>query len=350
MPMTEYNTVVDCLLAWYIQEQRILPWRQTKDPYKIWISEIMLQQTRVDTVIDYYCRFINTFPSIIHLAEAELDIILKQWEGLGYYSRAKNIYKAARMVVEQYEGKFPNTYEQIIHLPGIGAYTAGAILSIAFNRSYPAVDGNVLRVISRIFLIQNNIGDTAVKKEIHDIVQFLIPEGRAGDFAQALMELGAVICIPRMPKCTICPVHSECRAYHENKQDELPIRSKPRKQKQVLRYIAIIKNNNEILMRKRREGELLGGLWEFPGVEADTIEQFQEKFYVEYGLLIQVDDHILDCEHIFTHIHWKMKVYRCRIVEKHVGNIVENSTWMSKERMNEIPIPTAFQKIKKAVF
>jgi len=338
------------LVSWYRKHHRRLPWRKCKDPFGIWISEIMLQQTRVETVINYYHDFMKRFPTVQDLAKASLDDVLKQWEGLGYYYRARNIYKTARLIIEKHKGKFPKTYEDTLSLPGIGAYTAGAILSIAYNQCYPAVDGNVLRVISRVFLIQKDIGHAHTKAKISHIVKALIPTGKASDFNQALMELGAVICLPEHPKCLLCPIRTLCRAFKYEKQDYLPIKTRKTKQRVVHRFVGVIKKGKKVLMRRRPENGLLAGLWEFPGVEAKTKREFRNGFFLDYGLHVEPIQFIMDSEHVFTHIHWKMKVFECKI-NGHANNKgLGEMRWISKSDLSRVAIPVAFQKIKDHVF
>lgn len=340
---------VQSLLKWYQKNHRKLPWRDRRDPYAIWISEIMLQQTRVETVIGYFNRFMNVFPTIEMLANAHIDEVLKLWEGLGYYSRAKNIYKTARIIASEYGGEFPSMHKEVIDLPGIGPYTAGAIMSIAYNKSYPAVDGNVLRVIARVYYITEDIGKQKTKKEIEDVVRYVIPEGEAGDFTQALMELGATICTPTSPKCLACPIRKNCKAFEEKIQEKLPIKSKKAKRKVEKRYVAMIKQNEDVLMKKRPDEGLLAGLWEYPNVRANNKQEFVSRFKEKYGILIKPVSFIGTAEHIFTHIHWKMKVYEC-IIENHLqsaGKIINTMEWISKEGRKNITIPTAFKKVEK---
>lgn len=335
------------LIRWYQRDQRDLPWRQRKDPYGIWISEIMLQQTRVETVIAYYERFMHRFPTIYDVAKSPLEDILKLWEGLGYYSRARNIHKTAVLIVEQYKGVFPKTYEEVISLPGIGPYTAGAILSIAYNQAYPAVDGNVLRVISRLFLVEKDITLQSTKREIEDIVRYYIPEGAASDFTQAIMELGALICIPTSPRCSQCPIQENCKAFIQGEEQNLPIKAKKAKPKIENRYIAVIYKGDSVLMNQRKEGGLLGGLWEFPGVQAENKKEFVEKFQKKYGLVIQPESLLLKTEHTFTHRHWKMKVYKCTLSS--FDSMMPTMQWATVSIMEKLTIPTAYQAILQKV-
>lgn len=253
------------LLDWYDRNKRDLPWRRHRDPYYIWVSEIMLQQTRVDTVIPYFQRFIERFPTIEALADAPEDEVLKCWEGLGYYSRARNLQQAARQVKEQYGGMMPSGKDEVAGLKGVGPYTAGAIRSIAFNIPAPAVDGNVMRVLSRYFLIEEDIMKVRTRTHMEELVMTLIPEGRASDFSQALMELGALVCTPKSPKCLTCPVMHHCAARFEGKEEQLPIKTKAKPPRPEYRLTAIVEGSGQhqgkILVRRRPATGLLAGMW-----------------------------------------------------------------------------------------
>jgi A/G-specific adenine glycosylase len=338
---------VDKLLRWYDQEKRDLPWRNSSDPYAIWVSEIMLQQTRVETVRDYYQRWMERFPDIKSLAEADSDAVLKLWEGLGYYSRAKNLHKAAQQIYEELGGIFPSAYKQIIDLPGVGPYTAGAIASIAFGLPIPAVDGNVLRVMSRIFaLVEINQRD--IKKAISDQVALGFPLGRTGDFSQALMELGALVCLPRNPACSSCPLTSDCMAFAQNKQNQWPIVKQKNPVKKIQRQVAVIINGDYILMHQRPAKGLLADLWEFPGVEGSRKKDFAAEFADEYGVRLKIGKHLLDARHVFTHLVWEMKVYEAMLESNDNLDQRTEFRWVNQEELEKLAIPTAFQKIKQA--
>jgi len=260
-----YLRIQQALLDWFAANAQDLPWRRTRDPYAIWVSEIMLQQTRVQAVVPYYERFLRRFPTVETLAQARLDTVLKLWEGLGYYSRARNLHAAARKIVAQFDGRVPTTREELLTLPGIGRYTAGAIASIAFGRREPVVDGNVTRVLCRIFRIGDNPKDAAVQQRIWSIAQKLTPEGHAGHFNQALMELGREVCRPRNPKCDDCPVCHLCAAKRHNEQSSLPARVPKKRLPSHIVVVGVIYRQGRILIDKRKPEGLLGGLWEFPG-------------------------------------------------------------------------------------
>ena len=254
------------LLDWFHKNKRSMPWRETSDPYKIWISEIMLQQTQVNTVIPYYERFLERFPSVEDLAEAPQQTVLKMWEGLGYYSRARNMHKAAREVVTEYDSQFPDTYGKLLKLKGIGPYTAAAVSSIAFQRQQAVVDGNVIRVLSRYFGIRDDVRRSAVKHDIQDIADSIIPESEPGDFNQAVMELGATVCTPKKPECGSCPLSVDCVAYKTAETDTIPYKSPRKKVPHHNIGVGLITNESgELLIALRPDDAMLGGLWEFPG-------------------------------------------------------------------------------------
>lgn len=307
------------LLAWYRSGNRDLPWRRSRDPYFIWVSEIMLQQTRVDTVIPYFNRFVERFPTVRDLAEAPEEDVLKLWEGLGYYSRARNLQAAAREVAERYGGKIPDDKEAVSGLKGVGPYTAGAILSIAFNRPEPAVDGNVMRVLSRYFCIDEDIARPATRTRMEGLVRELIPEGAAGDFNQALMELGALVCTPRSPHCLICPVMEHCAGRIAGREEELPVKSKAKPPKPQHRLAVLARRaDGRVLARQRPAQGLLARLWELPHVEAPgadvwgSAEQgprwLAETLALE-GVSVEPKQHVGDAEHVFSHLHWYVRVW-----------------------------------------
>ncbi|ARD47691.1 A/G-specific adenine glycosylase [Sporosarcina sp. P37] len=302
----------DALLGWYEAEKRDLPWRRTDNPYYIWISEVMLQQTRVETVIPYYERFIERFPTMQDLSDAPEEDILKMWEGLGYYSRVRNLQSGVREVVETYGGQVPNNRKEISTLKGVGPYTAGAILSIAYGVPEHAVDGNVMRVLSRILLIEEDIALARNKKLFEQAVMELISEEDPSSFNQALMELGATICTPN-PHCLLCPVRDFCIAFSEGKQQQLPIKIKKQKMKHVsLAAFAIQNEEGNWLMQKRPDTGLLAGLWEFPMTElqdAPAVETFEKEHHVKLKNSIE----LTRFSHVFSHITWDIHVYRAQL-------------------------------------
>lgn len=333
--------IVEPLLQWYKENARVLPWRENSDPYRVWVSEIMLQQTRVEAVIAYYQRFMENFPNIEILAVAPEEKVMKLWEGLGYYSRARNLKKAAEVISEQYKGKFPEEYSEILKLPGIGKYTAGAISSIAFGQPCSAVDGNVLRVITRLEENGTDIKDEKFKKQIGEKLEAVYPVGCCSEFTQSLMELGATVCVPNgEPKCEECPLKRGCSAYKNNTWQKYPVKQEKIKRKRIDKTVLILSIEQKIAVRKREEKGLLGGLWELPNVDEKMNEQEVKQWLEERGIeVIQIKKH-KSAKHIFTHLEWYMKCY-------HVVCKEENSSfeWASKEELNQtIPLPTAFRK------
>lgn len=331
------------LLSWYQAEKRDLPWRRTSNPYYIWVSEVMLQQTRVDTVIPYYERFISKYPTMESLAAAEQDELLKMWEGLGYYSRARNLQEGVREVVEIYGSEVPSNRKDISTLKGVGPYTAGAVLSIAFGIPEHAVDGNVMRVLSRLLLIENDITVPRTKKIFENVIMDLIDQQDPSSFNQGLMELGATICTPK-PKCLLCPVREFCSAFHEGRQEELPVRTKKKKGKIIpMASFAIQNEEGKWLLRKRPETGLLANLWEFPMVELNQDENAENIFYEKFDIQLDPLIKITAFKHIFTHLTWAMSSYRARITE--IETIPEGYQFFTGEEVESLPKPVAVVKI-----
>ena len=336
-----YQRLPKRLLNWYQQNARQLPWRENCDPYPVWLSEIMLQQTRVDTVIDYYNRFLEIFPTIHELAAADEERVLKMWEGLGYYSRARNLHKTAKIIVEEYEGKFPRTYQELLKLPGIGSYTAGAISSISFNLPLAAVDGNVLRVISRITEDYRCIDEEKTKKDIGNRLGEVYPRNRCGDFTQSLMELGATICLPNgLPLCEECPMMDLCMANKNKVQGLLPVRKEKSPRKIQQRTLFIFHSQDRIALQKRKEKGVLEGLWELPNIDG-ILEESEVSLYVEkLGGLGYVIKKKKKGQHIFTHIKWEMVCY-----DIHCPSTFGPYIWADPQAIEkEYSIPTAFKK------
>ncbi len=334
------------LLEWYDSSARILPWRNDPSPYRVWISEIMLQQTRVDTVKPYFERFMKAVPTIQDLADISEDQLLKLWEGLGYYSRAKNLKKAANVIMQEFGGQIPCDIERLKSLPGIGPYSSGAIGSIAFGIRVSAVDGNVLRVIARISANRGDITNRIVKKEIEDMVNQMLPMTRVGDFNQALMELGATICLPSgSPKCAACPVHALCDAHSQGIEDELPIKSKKKDRKIEHKTIFVIEYEGNIAIKQRPSEGLLSSLWEFPNVEGHLTYEESEKKLNEWGITLSEIMPMKNSKHIFTHLEWHMIGYYIP-----AQSIEENNqlVWVTREKIKEqYSIPTAFKAYLK---
>jgi len=335
------------LLTWYRSEKRDLPWRKTDDPYRIWVSEIMLQQTRVDTVIPYWNRFLEAFPTVHDLANADRQQVLKLWEGLGYYSRGRNLHDAAKMVSEKFDGRLPDTYEEISRLKGIGPYTAAAILSIAFNKPYAVVDGNVIRVLTRYFGIDNDIRSVSVKNRIQQHAQKLIPKNEPGDFNQAIMELGATVCTPTSPECSSCPVSAGCIASQTSRTDVIPYKSKAKKIPHHKIGVGLIVNESgQLLIALRPENAMLGGLWEFPGGKNEKGESLEEtvirELREELGAKVRVLDKYMQLKHAYSHFKITLHAYWCTIISgKPVPRSSERLKWVSLDEIDQYPFPKA---------
>lgn len=340
---------IDELLAWYQAYKRDLPWRHTRDPYHIWLSEIMLQQTRVEAVKPYYARFLEVCPTVGALAELPEERLFKLWEGLGYYSRARNLQKAARTVMEVYDGKMPRTYEELRRLSGIGDYTAGAIASIAFGIRVPAVDGNVLRVLSRVSGSRSDITEQSTKDAYRQALLPLIPPA-AGDFNQSLIELGATVCVPNgEPKCALCPLAAECVAARDGLTDELPVRSakKPRKIQPLT--VLIIQDGNRTALRKRPDKGLLAGLYELPNVQGHLDEDQVLTHIRALGFEPLRIKRLDDAKHIFTHIEWQMIAYAVQITPEFDGYHGASDTLIvqNDDLHSNYAIPSAFSAYVK---
>lgn len=335
------------IVDWYELNKRNLPWRKDTNPYHVWISEIMLQQTRIEAVINYYHRFMTEIPDIATLAMIEEDKLLKLWEGLGYYNRAKNLKKAAIKIMNEYQGKFPTKYVEIIKLPGIGEYTASAISSICFNESQVTIDGNVLRVYTRFYNDTRNIDDMKTKKEIRDELMRIIPK-ESGDFNQGLMELGETICLPNgIPKCNICPLAKNCQSRKENNYLAIPVRNPKREKKIETFTVLLFKYQDEFAIYKRTHESLLNNLWSFPMLEnsltISELKNYLEKQQILYKEINLGPKNI----HVFTHKKWQMQSFFIEVSTKE--NLLDY-TWIKKfDLENTYAIPTALQPFKQAV-
>ena len=362
------------LLAWYVRHKRDLPWRKSNNPYHIWVSEVMLQQTRVETVIPYFRRFIDKFPTVETLANAPEEEVLKAWEGLGYYSRARNLQAAVREVQERYGGVVPDSKEDLSSLKGVGPYTAGAILSIAYNKPEPAVDGNVMRVLSRFFLVEDDIAKPATRAKMETLAKELIPEGKAGDFNQALMELGATVCTPKSPHCLVCPVTERCAGRIEGVAERLPVKTKAKPPRPENRIVAYVEGTGaltgKVLIRQRPADGLLARLWELPHFEADRpgnvpsqdgrthpkhaqaeaeadMQTLRTMLSAELGIAAEPVGWLMDAQHTFSHIHWNLRVYRFRFAgyTDKPGSSSAEWHWFSSEEASRYPFPNVFLKI-----
>ena len=330
-------------MGWYQENARNLPWRRTRDPYAIWISEVMLQQTRVETVIPYYQRWLEEFPTIGSLAAAEQDQVLKVWEGLGYYSRARNLHKAAILIVEEHQGQLPSDSEALLSLPGIGRYTAGAILSIAFEQAAPILDGNLRRVLTRVFNISSPIQTAKTEKILWAIAEDLVPLAEPGDFNQALMELGALVCLPKNPHCDACPLDQDCQANLRGIQKDLPVRKPKTPLPHLQVTAAVILDGVQILLAKRPPGGMLGGMWEFPGgtqEEAETLlETLTREIKEELSLEIEIGEKLGTYQHAYTHYKVTLHAYQCRMVsESWQLNYHTEAAWVSPQDLTNYPM------------
>jgi len=353
------------LLRWYEREKRDLPWRRSRNPYHIWISEIMLQQTRVETVIPYFERFMVRFPTVRDLAEAPEADVLKAWEGLGYYSRARNLQAAARQVVERHNGEVPRDKAAIAALKGVGPYTAGAILSIAYDQPEPAVDGNVMRVLSRFYNLDDDIAKPSVRVSMERLAGALIPEGKAASFNQALMELGALVCVPRSPGCLGCPVAAQCAGRLAGREQELPVKTKAKPPKPVHRLAVLIEIDGEainpgkrVLVRRRPDEGLLAGMWELPHVEAPNASIWADReaaadwlkgALAAEGLQVRPIQPIAEAEHVFTHLHWFIKVWGAGLVLE-AGEPAGAYRWIDRQEFEQLAWPNVFRKLLRSHF
>jgi A/G-specific adenine glycosylase len=338
------------LLGWFDEFQRQMPWRNTRDPYAIWVSEIMLQQTQVKTVIPYYEGFMASFPTVNALAAAPEDRVLKHWEGLGYYSRARNLHKAAKLLVTDYNATLPDSAEGLQALPGIGRYTAGAIASIAFGLSEPVLDGNVMRVLTRLRNIDAPLEETSTQELLWTLASSLIPAGKAGDFNQAMMELGATICRPRKPACGICPISPHCLARRAGCQEQLPNKKRPAKVPHHTVVAGVIwkgrGKGRKVLIDKRPTGGMLGGLWEFPGgkvTKGETLpDALAREVLEEVGLTIAIGEEIDITRHAYSHFTITMHTFDCTLVSGRARAIeVADVKWVRADELGDYAFPKA---------
>ena len=337
------SNIVTPLLNWYHTYARTLPWRQSPSAYHIWVSEIMLQQTRVEAVKAYYNRFTAELPTIADLAACQEEKLLKLWEGLGYYNRVRNMQKAAIQVMTQYHGEMPHSYEELLKLPGIGSYTAGAVASIAYGIPVPAVDGNVLRVITRMTANYGDITKQNTKDEITKQLQAIMPKQHAGDFNQALMELGATVCIPNgEPQCFVCPVQTYCKAFQDGLTTELPIKSKKKPRRIENKTVLLLISESAVALQKRDSKQVLAGLWQFPNVEGHlsphAVQTQIDQWHIPAKQILESKQ----SKHIFTHIEWHMNSYLI-FCEAQAIDLCDQIEWMEKQDLEHIAIPTAFQ-------
>ncbi len=329
------------LVPWYRQNARALPWRQDKEPYHVWLSEIMLQQTRAEAVKGYYTRFLRALPTIASLAACEEAALLKLWEGLGYYNRARNLQRAAALIQSQHGGQFPTDYAAIRALPGIGDYTAGAVASICFEQPTPAVDGNVLRVISRLTESFVPIDSPPLKKQVASSLAQVYPEGACGDFTQSLMELGATVCLPNgQPRCGDCPLAQLCGARRGGTQQSLPVKKKKAARRLEQKTVFLLRCRGRIAVERRKEAGVLRGLWQLPNVSGRYGDGEIAAVLARLGVPEFSLERRVERKHIFTHIEWDMVCY-----EMQCGEMTPRFTWVTPEELEaNIPLPTAFRQ------
>ncbi len=347
-PAPSIRPIQKALLGWYDRSKRDLPWRRTKDPYAIFISEMMLQQTQVKTVIPYFGRFLKELPHWRALAKADEQKVLKLWEGLGYYRRARNLRAAAQKVVTDHQGKLPDSLEEILELPGVGRYSAGAVLSIAFGKPLTLVDGNVIRVFSRLFRLKGDLKTGPGNKKVWQIAEELLSQERPGDFNQALMELGATLCFPEAPQCLLCPLREHCGAAQEGKQEDYPEASEKPENVEVQMAAVLAVKKGKILVRKRGADERwLKGMWEFPSTEGETFEKALASLEKKFKLKAD-PAHFQEVRHQITHHKVHLKLFQARAV----GNLPKgvNVLWATPEELKGLPFSSAQGKLRKKVF
>ncbi len=339
------ENIVEPLLLWYQDEKRILPWREQPSFYHVWLSEIMLQQTRVEAVKGYYTRFLTELPTIESLAQVREEKLLKLWEGLGYYNRVRNLQKAAKIIVEEKQGIPPHTYDELLKLPGIGEYTAGAIASICYQEKVPAIDGNVLRVMMRLMNSNRDITLPKTKKELWNEMLPILPK-EVGTFNQALMELGATVCVPNgKPYCSKCPLQSMCQAYVFQTTDQIPVKTKKKERKVEQKTILIFCNDKEVALQKRNHTGLLAGMFEFPNVEGWISKKEVEEFTRKQGLEPLKVVELKYSKHIFTHVEWHMHGFLVK-----VEDTCMNYEWVRYQELEEkYAIPTAYKTYKDVI-
>lgn len=351
-PAARCNFPTHELLDWFRKNQRDLPWRKTRDPWRIWVSEIMLQQTRVDTVIPYYERFIRTFPTVHHLARADRHEVLMHWEGLGYYSRARNLHDAAR-TVSAAGGVIPDTQEEIRKLKGIGPYTAAAILSIAYNRPHAAVDGNVIRVLTRFHAIEEDIRTSAVRNRVQRLAADALDRERPGEYNQALMELGALVCTPSGPKCGSCPLSAECAAYRLRATGRIPWKSPPGPVPHHQIGVGLVSDGERVLIALRPEHLMLGGLWEFPGGKQEPGEELhmtvQREIREELGVEVEVLERLTRLDHTYSHMKITLHAFWCRLKpgQPDPARSGREVRWVTPGELSDYPFPKANRAVTR---
>jgi A/G-specific adenine glycosylase len=348
------SNFVEALLTWFQGQKRAFPWRETRDPYRIWISEVMLQQTQAATVVPYYVRFLEKFPDIAALAAASDSALMKAWEGLGYYARARNLRRAARIIVDEHQGKLPGTQAELLKLPGFGLYTSASVASLAFGADCAAVDGNVMRVLARVYAIAADIKQSTTRRDVQRLADALIPQGRAGTFNEALMELGATVCKPKAPRCTVCPVRRYCRAYREHRVDQLPVTSKKPAIPHHQIAIGVVHRDGRVLIALRPAEGLLGNLWEFPGGKrkpSETLKRCcQRELEEETGLAVNVGKRFAVVQHAYSHFRITLHAYHCTSLSGEAApKTSQEIRWVSLDELDDYAFPKANKRIIEAL-
>ncbi len=347
-PIIQKRKIQQRLIRWFEKNARDLPWRKTKDPYAIWVSEIMLQQTQVLMVIPYYQKFLKSFPTVRHLAKANLSEILKVWEGLGYYSRARNLHRSSKIVLNHFHGKIPDNLKDLLSFPGIGRSTAGAILSFAHNKDAPILDGNAKRVLSRLFAISGSLKERKTEQLLWHTSESLLPKGYSNSFNQALMDLGAMLCIPKDPQCPRCPLRNLCKGYRSGKPESFP----PRTPKKIIPHIvavsAVIQREGRVLLNRRPPRGLLGGLWEFPNWKINGKKKLMERLVnlvkSEMGLRVKVKEPLGPFQQTFSHFKLTLHAYHCRALD---GK--GNGRWTPIRNLNLFPMSRIHRRIAEMI-
>jgi len=339
------------VIAWYRKEGRALPWRMTRNPYRIWVSEVMLQQTRVASVIPYYRRFLHAFPTMRRLAEADLQEVLKLWEGMGYYARARNLHRSAEIIMSRYGGSVPDNTKDLLSLPGIGRSTAGAILSLAYDKQAPVLDANIQRLLSRLGAVESDLGKSYGKHFLWDLMESLLPGKKTRVFNQALMDMGALVCTPKTPHCRVCPLSSLCRAFKMGIQEQIPPSKKTPPRPVLERAVAVIWGKKGLLIHHRPSNGLLGSLWEFPGIylnqEGSVFHLLSHMMERECGLLIQLRGEIFSFFHEYTHFKERIRVFSGDCLQGRL--LSQDFRWVQPEEIERFPLPASHRRIAQTV-
>jgi A/G-specific adenine glycosylase len=338
------------IITWFRQNQRPLPWRKSNNWYQIWVSEVMLQQTQVEQVIPYYNRFIKKFPTVGQLAAAAQQTVLKVWEGLGYYSRARNLHQSAKLIMKSFDGQLPRDRDRVSQLPGFGPYTTNAVLSLAFNQPYAVVDGNIKRVISRLFAIDEDMRKPSAHKKIQSMMDELLPGRQSRLFNEAMMELGALICLPQKPRCQDCPLSQECKAWQQGIQEHLPFLSKKAKIPKVSAITFIISNADDLLLVKRPDGGMLAGLWEFPTLKIPAkrkkTESAQKLIRDHFGLQASDIKRLAPVKHAYTHFQLNLQPVLITTSERNIKTTAyAASRWLTLKALKKLPLHGAVWKV-----